>query len=70
LVFETIVTAFTTAPVLRHFHHVRELIIETDASDYVSTGVLSQRGDQAVLDPVAYYSKKRSPAECNYNIYD
>jgi ribonuclease HI len=23
-----------------------------------------------VLHPVAYYSKKHSPAECNYDIYD
>jgi hypothetical protein len=46
------------------------VIIETDASDYVSAGVLSQRDDEGVLHPVAYYSKKHSPAECNYDIYD
>jgi hypothetical protein len=68
--FETMVTAFTTAPALRHFDHEREVIIETDASDYVSAGVLSQRDDEGVLHPVAYYSKKHSPAECNYDIYD
>ena len=45
LAFETMVTAFTTAPALRHFDHEREVIIETDASDYVSAGVLSQRDD-------------------------
>ena len=70
LAFETMVTAFTTAPALRHFDHEREVIIETDASDYVSAGVLSQRDDEGVLHPVAYYSKKHSPAECNYDIYD
>jgi len=70
LAFETIVTAFTTAPALRHFDHEREVIIETDASNYVSAGVLSQRDDAGVLHPVAYYSKKHSPAECNYDIYD
>ena len=68
--FETMVTAFTMAPALRHFNHEREVIIETDASDYVSAGVLSQRDDEGVLYPVAYYSKKHSPAECNYDIYD
>jgi hypothetical protein len=36
----------------------------------VSAGVLSQRDDEGVLHPVAYYSKKHSPAECNHNIYD
>jgi hypothetical protein len=69
LAFETMVTAFTTAQALRHFDHVREEIIETDASDYVSAGVLSQRDDKGVLHPVAYYIKKHSPAECNYDIF-
>jgi hypothetical protein len=64
------VTTFTTAPALRHFDHEREVIIETDASDYVSACILSQRDDEGVLHSVAYYSKKHSPAECNYNIYD
>jgi len=64
------VTVFTTAPALWHFDHEREVIIETDASDYVSTGLLSQRDDEGVLHPVAYYSKKHSPAACNYDIHD
>jgi hypothetical protein len=68
--FEMMVTVFTTAPALRHFDHEREVIIQIDASYYVSTGVLSQRDDEGVLHPVAYYSKKHSPAECNYDIYD
>jgi len=38
-------------------------------SDYVSAGVLSNRDDEGVLHQVAYYSKKHSPAECNYDIY-
>jgi len=70
LAFETMITAFTTASALRHFTHEREVIIETDASDYVSAGVLSQRDDEGVLHPVAYFSRKHSPAECNYDKYD
>ena len=69
-VFETMIMAFTTAPALQHFDQEREVIIETDPSDYESAGVLSQRDDEGVLHPVAYYSKKHSPAECNYDIYD
>jgi hypothetical protein len=49
------VTKFTTAPALRHFDHEREVIIETDASDYMSAGALSNRDDEGVLHPVAYY---------------
>jgi len=70
LAFKTIVTTFTTAPVLRHFDHDREVIIETDASGYVSAGVLSQYDDDGVLHQVAYFSKKHSPAKCNYDIYN
>jgi hypothetical protein len=39
--FEAMVQAFTTAPILRHCNHGREVVIETDAWDYVSAGVLS-----------------------------
>jgi hypothetical protein len=70
LAFETMVMAFTMAPALRYFDHERNVIIEIDASDYVSARVLSQRDDEGVLHPVPYYSKKHSPAECNYDIYD
>jgi hypothetical protein len=70
LAFETMVIAFTTVRALRHFDHEREVIIETDASDYVSARVLAQRDDNGVLHPVAYYSKKHLPTECNYDIYD
>jgi hypothetical protein len=68
--FEMMVLAFMTAPILQHFDHSREVIIETDASEYVSAGVLSRGDDDGVLHPVAYDSKIHSPAECNYDIYD
>jgi len=42
LAFETMITTFTTAPAVRHFDHEREVMIESDASDYVSARVLSQ----------------------------
>jgi hypothetical protein len=42
---ESLKQAFTTAPVLRHFDYDREIIMETDTSDYVSAGVLSQYDD-------------------------
>ena len=43
--------------------------METDASDYVSAEVMSQHHD-GILHPVAFFSKKHLPAECNYEIYD
>src|SRR5271169_1965960 len=68
--FDNLKNAFTSAPVLRHFDPDQEIVVETDASDYVSAGVLSQHDDNGVLHPVAFFSKKHSPAECNYEIYD
>jgi len=67
--FDLLKKAFTSAPILRHFDYDWEIIVETDASDYVSAGILWQH-DDGVLHPVAFYSKKQSPVECNYEIYD
>ena len=67
--FAQLKEAFTSAPVLRRFDFGRDVVVETDASDYVSAGVLSQYDDDGVLHPVAHF-KKHSPAECRYEIYD
>jgi hypothetical protein len=67
--FESLKIAFSTTPVLVHFDPNLKSIIETDASDWVVSGILSQYHD-GVLRPVAYFSMKMSPAECNYPIYD
>ncbi|RAQ93876.1 retrotransposon nucleocapsid protein [Stemphylium lycopersici] len=68
--FDCLKAAFTKAPILAPFDWEREIILETDASDYVSAGVLSQYGDDKILRPVAFFSKKHSTTECNYEIYD
>ena len=44
--------------------------VESDSSDCVTGGVLSQPDAQGVLHPVAYFSTCMSPTECNYNIYN
>jgi hypothetical protein len=62
--------SFTTAPVLAHYDFSRPSIVETDASDYVCAAVLSQSDDEGILHPVAFFSKKMTPAQCNYPIYD
>ncbi|KAI0996661.1 Transposon Ty3-I Gag-Pol polyprotein [Podosphaera aphanis] len=68
--FDALKMAFTTAPILAHFNPEKIIVVETDASDYVSAGILSQYDDAQKLRPVAYFSKKHSPAECNNEIYD
>jgi hypothetical protein len=70
MAFDTLKATFTSAPVLAHFYLDQDVIIEMDASDYVSASVLSEYDDDNILHPVAYFSKKHSPIECNYKIYD
>ena len=45
-------------------------MIETDASKYVCTGILSQECEDGKWRPVAYRSKTMKPAECNYDVHD
>jgi hypothetical protein len=68
--FELVKKTVTEAPVLRHFNRDKTAYVEADSSDYISSGVLSQKDDQGVLHPVAFFSKRMTPAECNYQIYD
>jgi hypothetical protein len=44
--------------------------VETDASDYVSAVVLSQFDHDGIFHLVSLLSKKYSPVECNYAIYN
>ena len=70
IAFDQFKKAFITAPILRHFDPELPIVIEADASDYVTAGIISQRDSDGGLRPVAYFSKRMSPAECNYEIYD
>jgi fructose/tagatose bisphosphate aldolase len=67
--FEEIKQRITSAPILVHFDHTQTAYVEADSSDYVQGGVLSQMKD-GILHPVAFFSRKLAPAECNYEIYD
>ena len=62
--------AFTTAPILIHFDFDKEILVETNACDIASAGILSQPGSDGLLHPIAFFPKKHTPAECNYDIYD
>ena len=67
--FDELKKAFTSAPILRHLDPSKEVIIETDASNFGLGCILSQR-HEGRLHPVAFHSRKMSPAERNYNIHD
>ena len=45
-------------------------MLETDASDGVVAGILSQLHPDGEWHPIAFFSKTMAPAECNYEIHD
>jgi transposase InsO family protein len=68
--FQQLKRMFTTAPILAQFDCDKETILETDSSGWCVGGTLFQVDEQGLLRPCAFFSKKNSPAECNYEIYD
>ncbi|KAF8749944.1 hypothetical protein RHS01_09713 [Rhizoctonia solani] len=60
----------TKAPVLIHSNPNLPYYLETDASGVAMGAILSQRGDNKRLHPVAYMSKSFSGAEANYNTHN
>ena len=69
-VFKELKQAFIIAPVLQNFNSEKPVTFETDASDYVAADVLSQSNEKGNLHPVAFFSSKMFPEECNYEIYN
>ena len=67
--FDKLKYLLTHAPILRHYRPELETRLETDASDGVVAGVLSQKHGE-YWHPVAYYSKSMSDNERNYEIHD
>ena len=67
--FDMLKEKLTTTPVLLLPDPTKPFIVTTDASDYAIGAVLSQKqgkGEQ----PVAYESRKLSPAEQNYAVHE
>ena len=58
------------ALVMVHFKPGAQTKIETDASKYVCSGILSQQGEDGKWRPVAYQLKTMQDAEYNYDIHD
>ena len=67
--FQEIKEAFITAPVLKHYEPERRLRIESDASNFAVAAILSQLFE-AEWHPIAFWSRKMIPAECNYETHD
>ena len=68
--FRSLQQAFTSAPILRHYQPDLPLTVEADASDFALGCVLSQPSPAGDMHPLCFYSRKFTPAELNYPIYD
>ncbi len=67
--FNSLKQAFTSAPLLVYPDPELPFVVEVDASTTGVGAVLSQQqGNPARLHPCAFYSRKLSPAEINYDI--
>ena len=60
----------TTADVLVHPNALKQYRLHTDASGYAVAAVLSQEQDDGTIRPIAYHSRKMSPAETRYPVHD
>ena len=68
--FKELKRRLVSAPLLCHFDSSLPIRLETDASDGVVAGVLSQEQSDGEWHPVAYFSQTMDGAELNYPIYD
>ena len=68
--FKQLKNAFSTTPILTMPDPGEPFILECDASDFATGAILSQKGKDGKMHPIAFYSKGMAPAERNYEIYD
>lgn len=67
--FRDLKRRFTTAPILHVSDPESQFVMEVDASDVGVGAVLSQRaGKDGKLLPCAFFSRRLSPAERNYDV--
>jgi hypothetical protein len=68
--FQELKRRFTEAPILATFDPSKKIVLETDSSDFAIGACLNQPDENGKFKPIAYYSRKLSPAELNYDIHD
>jgi hypothetical protein len=68
--FDTLIYAFTTAPVLMLPNCMQPFCLITDASDFAMGAILEQPDLFNHWHPVTYFLKLLLPAKQNYDIHD
>ena len=68
--FNSLKITFTSAPILTHWIFYAQLIMETDASDYILTAILSIVNNDNEVHLVAFHSRTFTAVELNYDTYN
>ncbi len=68
--FDELKKRITKASILLYFLFELKIFLESDSSDYVSVGILSQKENDDLIRSITYFSKTLFFVECNYEIYD
>jgi len=68
--FNFLKKSFTSAPILTYWISNTQLIVETDASDYTLTAILSIVNKKNEVHLVAFHSHTFTIAELNYDMHD
>ena len=68
--FNQLKQSLVSQPVLQGPQYDRPFFLQTDASDVGIGAVLSQKDEEGHDRPVAYYSRKLMPRECNFAAMD
>ena len=70
MAFEQLKQEFTCASVLTKWVPDSKMIVETDASDYTLTTIISSQTPNSEIHPVAFHSHSFNLAEVNYGTHD
>ena len=68
--FKQLKEALTSRPVLLLPDFTKDFQLTTDASTVAVAAILEQEGEDGLMHPVAYYSRKLNIHEANYSSYD
>ena len=70
MAFEQLKQEFTRTPVLTKWVPDSEMIVETDASDYMLAVIISSWAPDGEIHPISFRSCSFNPAEVNHNTHN
>ena len=68
--FDKLKSLFTSTPIFRHFDLELPTTVHVNSSGFAISGIMSQYDADGILHPIAFWSQKCIPTECNYDIHD